>query len=230
MALTDKLTAIANAIRGKTGKTDALTLDQMPGEIAGIQTGGGDLDGLLDGSVTEITSNVGKLRQNGLRDATTVKSLSLPLATILGSNCCYGCKGLESVSIPSALRLEGNCFQNCTALTEISVPSATYFSNSNFTGCTKLKKADFGVSVPSVMAATFNGCTVFDCLVLRNTKLVTLANVNAFGSTPFASGGTGGTVYVSSSLIESYKAATNWATLYTAGTCNFVAIEGSEYE
>lgn len=41
MALTDKLTAIANAIRGKTGKEDALTLDQMATEIAGIQTGGG---------------------------------------------------------------------------------------------------------------------------------------------------------------------------------------------
>lgn len=37
MALTDKLTAIADAIRGKTGKTDGLTLEQMPGEIAGIQ-------------------------------------------------------------------------------------------------------------------------------------------------------------------------------------------------
>ena len=42
MALIDKLTAIADAIRGKTGKTGALTLDQMAAEIAGIQTGGGD--------------------------------------------------------------------------------------------------------------------------------------------------------------------------------------------
>lgn len=44
MALTDKLTAIADAIRSKTGKTDALTLDAMPGEIEGIQTGGGSSD------------------------------------------------------------------------------------------------------------------------------------------------------------------------------------------
>lgn len=40
MALTDKLTAIADAIRAKTGGTAALTLDQMPAEIAGIRTGG----------------------------------------------------------------------------------------------------------------------------------------------------------------------------------------------
>lgn len=41
MALTDKLTAIADAIRAKTGKTDSMTLAQMPTEIMGITTGGG---------------------------------------------------------------------------------------------------------------------------------------------------------------------------------------------
>lgn len=41
MALTNKLSAIGDAIREKTGKTELLTLDQMPVEIAGIETGGG---------------------------------------------------------------------------------------------------------------------------------------------------------------------------------------------
>lgn len=40
MALTDKLNAIGNAIRAKTGKTAKLTLDEMPSEIASIETGG----------------------------------------------------------------------------------------------------------------------------------------------------------------------------------------------
>lgn len=43
MALTNKLTAIADAIREKTGGTDPLTLDQMAVEIAGISGGGGGL-------------------------------------------------------------------------------------------------------------------------------------------------------------------------------------------
>lgn len=38
MALTDKLTAIADAIRGKTGGTAPLMLAQMPEQIAGIKT------------------------------------------------------------------------------------------------------------------------------------------------------------------------------------------------
>lgn len=41
MALTDKLSAIGDAIRAKTGKEEKLTLDQMPDEIAGISGGGG---------------------------------------------------------------------------------------------------------------------------------------------------------------------------------------------
>ena len=36
-----KLTAIANAIRDKTGKSDEMTVDEMPSEIKGIPTGGG---------------------------------------------------------------------------------------------------------------------------------------------------------------------------------------------
>lgn len=42
MALINKLSAIGNAIREKTGKTDLLTLDQMPQEIKGIETGSSD--------------------------------------------------------------------------------------------------------------------------------------------------------------------------------------------
>lgn len=39
MALIDKLTAIANAIRAKTGGTDLLTLDEMATAISSIQAG-----------------------------------------------------------------------------------------------------------------------------------------------------------------------------------------------
>ena len=44
MALIDKLTAIANAIRAKTGGTSELTLDDMATEIANISVGTGSSD------------------------------------------------------------------------------------------------------------------------------------------------------------------------------------------
>ena len=65
MALTDKLTAIADAIRAKDGTTGTMTLAEMPSKIAAIQTGGGgspsaspkdvnfyDYDGMLVASYT----------------------------------------------------------------------------------------------------------------------------------------------------------------------------------
>ena len=35
----DQLTLIADAIRGKTGKVDTITVDEMPDEISGISGG-----------------------------------------------------------------------------------------------------------------------------------------------------------------------------------------------
>ena len=62
MALTDKLTAIGNAIRGKTGGTDLLTLDGMVTEINGISTGGGTT---LPEEAYVITGNCDNLFSDG---------------------------------------------------------------------------------------------------------------------------------------------------------------------
>lgn len=43
MALTEKLTAIGDAIRARTGGTQALTLSGMAEAVAGISGGGGDI-------------------------------------------------------------------------------------------------------------------------------------------------------------------------------------------
>ena len=53
MALTDKLTAIADSIRGKLGTTDAMTLDEMPNKISSIETG----PSIQESKTIEITSN-----------------------------------------------------------------------------------------------------------------------------------------------------------------------------
>ena len=60
MALIDKLNAIGDAIRGKTGKSAKLTLDQMPSEIASISgsgTGGADTS---DATATASDIRLGK--------------------------------------------------------------------------------------------------------------------------------------------------------------------------
>lgn len=54
MALTDKLTNIANAIRNKTNTTEAMTLDEMPLKIESIIS---KVDPILQDKTIEITEN-----------------------------------------------------------------------------------------------------------------------------------------------------------------------------
>ena len=62
MALTDKLTAIANAIRAKDGSTATMTLDQMPEKIAAITTADnivhGDIPDYIKAATLEVAKKV----------------------------------------------------------------------------------------------------------------------------------------------------------------------------
>lgn len=62
MALTNKLAAIADAIREKTGGSDLLTLDGMVTAIDGIQTGGGG-GGFPNGTEWTLIDSTSKYRQ-----------------------------------------------------------------------------------------------------------------------------------------------------------------------
>lgn len=237
MALTNKLSAIGDAIREKTGKADKLSLEQMVTEIAGIETGGGGKDlsaGLIDGSLTEYESaEVTSIRASAFHANTNIKTISLPNVVTVNASAFYGCSSLQSVNLPKLNSIFGSSiFSGCTSLLRIVLPSFGITVNQtapNFLNCSSLEFADFGFC-STIPAGCFNKCTKLKIIVLRKSAVVGLNNVSAFTATPFASDGTGGTVYVPSALIETYRTATNWSMLYAAGTCNFVAIEGSEYE
>ena len=130
-------------------------------------------------------------------------------------------------------------FANCAIETAIFPQAVQINSSGMFQNCTKLRKVVFpkkergsGVDklTQSIGQKAFSGCSALTEIVIGFKDLIaSLISVNTFDGTPFASGGTGGTVYVPEALIPEYQQATNWSILYAAGTCNFVAIEGSEY-
>lgn len=247
---------ILDATREKTGGTEKMLSGEVATAIAGIEAGGGgdttEEDGLVARTLTEYVNNrVTQVGSQVFRDYKTLTSVTMEKCTKIEADAFNGCTNLSSVYFPNVTYLatrafassgltevtEENlpklnvliqCFNNCASLKKIVIPSVETVSNSQ-TGCTSLEYAEYA-NAKAINASSFNGCSVFDTLVLRKNALATLANINAFTGTPFASGGTGGTVYVPQALISQYQQATNWSTLYAAGTCNFVAIEGSEYE
>ena len=80
----------------------------------------------------------------------------------------------------------------------------------------------------SFSANCFNGATKLNTLIIRHTnRIISLANINAFAGTPFASNGTGGTLYVPNDLISSYENATNWSTILGYANNQIKSIEST---
>lgn len=149
-----------------------------------------------------------------------------------------GCTKLKTVVMDwkNMTRLGTAIFQNCSALekTEFVLPKVTssvygYFITNN----SHITKFDIGgkaTSVNNIAANAFNGCTNLNTVIIRDSSIRALGNISAFTNTPFASGKAGGTLYVPSSLVSTYEAATNWKTILDYETNNIASIEGSPYE
>lgn len=144
MALTDKLTAIANAIRSKTGGTEKLSLDGMATAINGITVGGGSDDtmkGLIERNVTEVVIPNGTTKIAGF--------------------AFYYFDRLEKITIQESIVSIGNsAFSNCKALTSITIPEGvTSIKDWAFNNCQKMSEYHFKASTPPNLSGVkaFNG-------------------------------------------------------------------------
>lgn len=140
--------------------------------------------------------------------------------------------GITSIHCANVTSCGNEAFRNCSALTTVVLPKCTSLAQSAGTTCANLKSVDIlGSSSAGLNAAQiFASSTVLDTLIIRANNVSKLNNINVFTNTPFASGNTGGTLYVPSALIASYQSATNWSTILGYETNSIQAIEGSIYE
>lgn len=221
-------------------------------------SGGGSDDDtlkqLIEGTLTSFyDAQIAHIRIRMFGYNNTLKEINLPNAKTIGMAAFASATALETVKLDSIETLiagaQDQQFYQCTSLKNVSMNNLKVVGAMSFDTCTSLKQ----VYLPSLTRVGGNGfirsgleiahfpvlssigtsafaSTKLNTLILGGDTVVTLDNVSAFTGTPFASGGTGGTVYVKEALIPSYQTATNWSALYAAGTCTFVAIEGSEYE
>lgn len=231
--------AIADAIRGKNGSSDTYKVSQMATAIGNIPSGGGgwDVSDYLDMSTPsgELTSTITALPSGGeqyvFQGRTGITSISLPNLLSFASHAFNGAKA-QHIYVPSAsvTNYSQNAFANCTNLETLALPSATgNIYNGFFSGCSNLEAVDLCVG-GFQQSDHFKNCTKLKTLVLRTSSVASLAGTGIFNGTPFASNGTGGTLYVPQSLISSYQSATNWSTILGYANNQIKAIEGSVYE
>lgn len=177
------------------------------------------LDARLQGTLKELSSTIPSVTQYACYGLASLVKVNLPNATTLGAQAFRACTKLTSFNAPNVTSITTYAFYTCSGLPAINLPLVSSIPNNSFEICSKLAKADFGAAA-SIGTNAFGRCTVLTALILRKSdSITTLANTNAFTSTPIASGT--GYIYVPKTLIDSYKTAANWST-YAA---QFRAIE-----
>ena len=174
--------------------------------------GGGsdaDLDALIADTITSVTSQVAAVRDRAFSSCTSVVSINLPAAKTIGKWAFMQCSKLATVNLPEATTLGSSAFSSCPALTSVTIPKVTSLPSQGLYNCTALQKIDLP-AVTSISDSVFMMDSTLTAVILRSATLVTLGNRSAFGSSGISAGT--GYIYVPSSLVASYKAATNWST------------------
>lgn len=135
-----KLTAIADAVRSKTGETGSLTADQMAEKITNIQTGGTALTKLLlsgDGSIGTVDTtplNITSYRSNAFSGIYGLYSIKDENVTSVGEYAFAKCYNLGGVNLPKVETVSKYAFSYCGSLKTLSLPLCSSVGDSAFAG------------------------------------------------------------------------------------------------
>ena len=91
----------------------------------GTSADGEDIDALLDGSITEISSDVKRLRGGAFYDCTKLTKVNFPNITQVPGSCFFECTALERLDFPQVTLILPGAFRECTSLTALVLRSPT---------------------------------------------------------------------------------------------------------
>lgn len=218
--------------------TDDITLTDTS------QSGGDpaeDIKKYADGTLTEIDlTGVTSVVRMAFADRQYGNELRInaPDLTTVGLSSFWQSTKITSGYFPMVTVIGSQGFSN-TGFVKVAFPSLTTFSGSNnLNSNTKLTAIDLG-QISRLTVQCLYGCSKLTTIVLRKSSTITtMEKLSALNNTPFASGGSGGTIYIPKVLYDElgtgssldYKAATNWSKLNGYGRITWAQIEGSYYE
>ena len=155
-------------------------------------------------------TNIG---DNAFGLCSNVVNVNFPVCATVGMSAFGSCYKLVSLSLPQCTSIANYAIARCSVLTSLDLPVCKIIGVSAFRECPKLTTVSMPAAT-SIPAGVFSKCFNLKSLYLTGSILCTLANSNAFASTPIggysASAGTYGSIYVPASMLASYQAATNW--------------------
>lgn len=195
----DKMTDLADAIRGKSGVTGKLSLDGMTSAVEGISSGGGALASVVDNTATDLVASdlegIETIRNYAFYGCSELRSVVLPdTLTDIGTYAFYNCTNLKDINLPSGLTSIGaRCFMNCKAIEKIVVPAG----------------------VTSIPTYCFNTCSKLSTLILVGDTVKTATTANILNATAIYNDEI--PIYIATinadvnELVAAYSEATNWS-------------------
>ena len=138
----------------------------------------------------------------------SLASVNFPACEYIGAQAFYQCSNLTTANFPACISIRNGAFTSCSKLTSVNFPVCVSISDYAFTYCSSLTTVSFPACV-SIGKYAFSYCTNLKEIYLMGSSLCVLSNSNAFSVTSIWSNK--GSIFVPASLVETYKAATNWA-------------------
>lgn len=146
----------------------------------------------------------------------SLTSIFFPSVTSLGGNVFYYCSSITSVNLPELISVTGlDTFSYCIGLITVTFPKLTKLGGDMFWYCSNLTT----LSLPAASylcsnSTPFRGCKNLISLYLMNSSMTLLSYSTVFSECPIGNSsytGSFGSIYVPTSLLTSYKTATNWS-------------------
>ena len=156
----------------------------------------------------------GSIGNGAFMRCSSLTTVSFSLCKSIGNSAFYYCSKLTTINFPSCLSIGISAFYYCYKLTTVDFPVCKVVSNYALGNCYSLTTASFPSCV-SIYNYAFVNCYNLTSLYLTGSSVAGLINSTAFNSTPIAgyttsTGGVYGSIFVPSSLYNTYISSTNW--------------------
>ena len=178
----------------------------------------------IDGTITEIESYATQVYVYAFASCANLTTAIFPNAKSVAGSAFSSCRSLVNVYFPKVETVYASAFSQCSKLESIILPEATSLKINAFSGCYGLKSIDLP-KMTNIANGVFSSCYSLASIIIRNESMCSLENIGAFNScyhilgvvnsTYNPDGLKDGYFYVPSSLVESYKQASNWSNFAT---------------
>lgn len=193
------------------GSCTNLALTELPSGVTLI--GSSAFTSCTNLALTKLPSGITSIASSAFRNCTNLALTELPEnVQSLAEACFQGCTNLALTSLPEKLStIYTNVFSSCSNLKIKKIPALTKLINPYaFRNCIGITELDILSDLYTTLSnSCFEGCSNLTKIIIRKTSVPTITTTT-FKNTPIENGT--GYIYVSDTLVESFKVATNWST------------------